>query len=66
MIKICSELIILPLKIISQESLKKGKSPEIWKKAYVVPGHKKEDKTFLVKIIVRLVYQLSLSKFLKD
>ena len=48
MIKICSELIILPLKIISQESLKKGKSPEIWKKAYVVPGHKKEDKTFLV------------------
>ena len=48
MIKICSESITLPLKIIFQESLKKGKFPEIWKKANVVPVHKKEDKTFIV------------------
>ena len=46
MIKICSESITLPLKTIFQESLKKGKFPEIWKKANVVPVHKKQDKTF--------------------
>ena len=43
-----SELITLPLKIIFQESLKKGKFPEIWKKANVAPVHKKEDKTFII------------------
>ena len=48
MIKMCSESITLPLKIIFQESLKKGKFPEIWKKANVVPVHKEEDKTFII------------------
>ena len=43
MIKICSEPLILPLKIIFEHSLKKGKFPEIWKKANVVPVHKRED-----------------------
>ena len=32
MIKMCSESITLPLKIIFQESIKKGKFPEIWKR----------------------------------
>ena len=36
MIKIYSESITLPLKIIFQESMKKVKSPEIWKKGNVV------------------------------
>ena len=31
MIKICSELVIIPLKIIFKESLKKGIFAEIWK-----------------------------------
>ena len=44
MIKICSQSLILPLKIIFEHSLKKGKFPKIWKKANVVPVHKKEDK----------------------
>ena len=44
MIKICSQSLILPLKIIFEHSLKKGKFPEIWKKANVVLSHKKEDK----------------------
>ena len=44
MIKICIQSLILPLKIIFDHSLKKGKFPEIWKKANVVPVHKKEDK----------------------
>ena len=33
MIKICSESVTIPLKIIFGESLKKGIFPEIWKKS---------------------------------
>ena len=44
MIKICSQSLTLPLKIIFEHCLKKGKFPEIWKKANVVPVHKREDK----------------------
>ena len=44
MIKICSQSLILPLKIIFEHSLKKSKFPEIWKKPNVVSVHKKEDK----------------------
>ena len=41
MIKICSQSLLLSLKIISEHYLKKGKFPKIWKKANVVPVHKK-------------------------
>ena len=44
MIKICSQSLTLPLKNILEHSIKKGKFPEIWKKANVVPVHKREDK----------------------
>ena len=44
MIKICSQSLTLPLKIIFEHSIKKGKFPELWKKANVVPVHKREDK----------------------
>ena len=44
MIKICSQSLILPLKVIFENSLKKGKFPEIWKKANVVPFHKNKTK----------------------
>ena len=37
MIKICSESITIPLKIIFMVSLKNGVFPEIWKRANVVP-----------------------------
>ena len=47
MIKLCEESIVIPLKIIFEESLKCGVFPEIWKKANVVPVHKKEDKTLV-------------------
>ena len=43
-IKICSQSLILPLKIIFEHSLQECKFPKIWKKANVVPVHKKEDK----------------------
>ena len=47
MIKICCESVTIPLKIMFEEWLKKGIFPEIWKKANVVPIHKKEDKTLI-------------------
>ena len=47
MIKFCEESITIPLKIIFEESLKCGVFPEIWKKANVVPVHRKEDKTLV-------------------
>ena len=48
MIKMCSESITLSLKAIFQKSLKKGKFPEIWTKANVIPVNKKEGNTFIV------------------
>ena len=47
MAKICSDSVTIPLKIIFEESLKKRIFREIWKKANVVPAHKKEDKTLI-------------------
>ena len=47
MIKICGESITVPLKIIFEQSLKESKLPELWKKANIVPVHKKEDKNVI-------------------
>ena len=47
MIKICNESVTIPLKIIFEESLKKGIFPDIWKKGNIIPAHKKEDKTLI-------------------
>ena len=44
MIKVCSESLTVPLKIIFEQSLKEGRFSAIWKKANVVQVHKKEDK----------------------
>ena len=46
MIKICSQSLILPLKIIFEHS---QTFPEIWKKAKVVPVQKQEDKMLVKK-----------------
>ena len=48
-IKIYSQSLILPLKIIFKQSLKKGKFLKLWKKVNVVPVHKKEGKMFVKK-----------------
>ena len=78
MIEMCSGSITLPLKIIFQESLQKGKFQEIWKKANVVSVHKKEDKTFIVtyrpisllpifgKIYERLIQNFLFNYFLRN
>ena len=47
MIQICGKTIIAPLRIIFEESLRRRKFPETWKKPNVVPVHKKEDRYLL-------------------
>ena len=41
MIKLCDDVLLLPLKLIFENCLSQGIFPEIWKKANVVPVHKK-------------------------
>ena len=77
MIKICKESVTIPLKIIFEESLKKGIFPDIWKKGNIVPAHKKEDKTLLInycpisllpifgKIFERVIYNSLFNYFLR-
>ena len=78
MIKIYSESVTVPLKIIFEESLKKGIFLKIWKKAHVVPIHKKEDKTLIKnyrpisllpifgKIFERVIYNSLFNHFLSN
>ena len=44
MVKICGESITVPLKITFEQSLKKRKFPELWKKANIVIVNKKRTK----------------------
>ena len=45
MIKTCDTSLTIPLKIVFEESLKKGIFPKKKKKGNIIPAHKKEDKT---------------------
>ena len=47
MIKLCNDSITIPLKIIFEESLKKGIFPDMWKKGNIIPALKKDNKTFI-------------------
>ena len=47
MIKMCDESIVFPLKLIFESALKFGVYPDKWKKAKVIPVHKKESKNLL-------------------
>ena len=47
MIKFCGNSIYKPLSIIFNDCLKERKFPSDWKKAHVVPVHKKGDKQCL-------------------
>ena len=74
-IKICSESLTVPLRIIFEQSLKEGRFLEIWTKANIVPVHKKEDKNLLKnyrpvsllsifsKIFERVIYKSLLNHF---
>ena len=69
MIKLCENSKCKPLSIIFNDCLKEGKFPSDWKKAHVVPVHKKGDKQCLKnyrsisllpicgKIFERLIYK---------
>ena len=47
MIKICDEAIVLPLKIIFKIAMQSGTYPDQWKKANIIPIHKKGSKNLL-------------------
>ena len=47
MIKLCGKSIVYPLKFIFEVSLQDGELPDYWKKATVVPVHKKESKNLV-------------------
>ena len=44
MIKLCPELISIPLKIIFEKCIQQGAFPDIWKRANVQPVHKKSSR----------------------
>ena len=44
MIKLSDNALVIPLKIIFENCLRRGVFPEIWKYANVVPVHKKNEK----------------------
>ena len=63
MIKLCGNSICKPLSIIFNDCLNEGRFPHEWKKANVVPVHKKGNKQSLIsllpicsKIFERLIY----------
>ena len=78
MIKTCDTSICRPLKLIFQACLESGKFPNEWKKANVVPVHKKGDKQILKnyrpisllpidgKIFVRLLYDRMFEFFIAN
>ena len=78
MIKRCNDSITIPLKIIFEESLKKGIFPDMWKKGNVIPAHKKDVKTLINnyhpisllpifgKIFQRVIYNFLFNYFLSN
>ena len=77
MIKIFDTSICRPLKLIFQSCLESGKFPIEWKKANVVPVHKKGDKQILKnyrpislsiagKIFERLLYDRMFESFIEN
>ena len=46
MIKMCDNSLIIPLKLIFQNCLRRGIFPETWKQPNVVPVHKKNEKNW--------------------
>ena len=45
--QICGDPIVLPIMLAFETALKEKKFPNIWKKANVVPVHKKGEKNLL-------------------
>ena len=47
MVKMCDKTLVYPLKLIFRASIQEGVFPDCWKKANVVPIHKKESNNLL-------------------
>ena len=63
MIKLCGNSICKPLSIIFKDCLSEGKFPHEWKKANVVPVHKKETNR-VWKTVGQSLYSLFAAKYL--
>ena len=48
----CNKTLVYPLKLIFKASIEEGVFLDCWKKANVVPTHKKENKNLLKKMLV--------------
>ena len=78
MIKMCDNSLIIPLKLIFQNCLRHGIFPETWKRANVVPVHKKNEKNLkenyrpisllpiFSKILEKLIYESLYSHLEKE
>ena len=78
MLKLCGNSICKPLRIIFKNCLAKGYFPEMWKKANVIPIHKKNDKQSIKnyrpvsllpicgKIFERIIYNQTFKFFLEN
>ena len=47
MVKMCNKTLVYPLKLIFKASIQEGVFPDCWKKANVVPIHKRKSKNLL-------------------
>ena len=65
MIKMCNVSLVKPLKLIFENCLSQGIFPEMWKRANIVPVHKKNEKNLKTKYRPIFFYQ-SLAKFWKS
>ena len=78
MIKLCDESLIIPLRLIFENCLRYGIFPETWKRANVVPVHKKNEKNLketyrpisllpiFSKILEKLIYEALYSHLEKE
>ena len=78
MIKICDESLIVPLRLIFENCLHQGIFPEPWKRANIVPVHKKNEKNLkenyrpisllpiFSKILEKLIYDSLYSYLIKE
>ena len=65
MVKICDSSIVGPLCLIYETCMRTGLFPDNWKKANVLPIHKKESGQLKKKSTDRYHYYLSVVKLLK-
>ena len=74
MTKICDKFVFYPLKLIFEASFLEGIIPDSWRKANIVPVHKKDSKIYraisllplFAKIFERIIFNESFRNFLTN